>query len=163
MEKSVLAFGSNIGDRFKHIQMALQLLSREKTVKLRNISSIFESEPMYFKDQTPFMNGCVEVETLLTPSELLKLCKKIEYEELQRVKQFDNGPRTIDLDIVMFLNSAGEDIIVNEPDLNIPHPRMLERTFVLEPLCELIIPRSPSSCDSGTHCRPFKTVIRQTA
>lgn len=86
------------------------------------------------------MNGCVEVETLLTPSELLKLCKKIEYEELQRVKQFDNGPRTIDLDIVMFLNSAGEDIIVNEPDLNIPHPRMLERTFVLEPLCELISP-----------------------
>lgn len=139
-KRAFLAFGSNIGDRFKHIQMALQLLSREKTVKLRNISSIFESEPMYFKDQTPFMNGCVDVETLLTPSELLKLCKKIEYEELQRVKHFDNGPRTIDLDIVMFLNSAGEDIIVNEPDLNIPHPRMLERTFVLEPLCELISP-----------------------
>ncbi|EJS42065.1 fol1p [Saccharomyces arboricola H-6] len=139
-KRAFLAFGSNIGDRFKHIQMALKLLSREKTVKLLNISSVFESEPMYFKDQTPFMNGCVELKTLLTPRELLKICKKIEYEELQRVKHFDNGPRTIDLDIIMYLNSAGEDILVNEYDLNIPHPRMLERTFVLEPLCELISP-----------------------
>ncbi|CAI4049421.1 trifunctional dihydropteroate synthetase/dihydrohydroxymethylpterin pyrophosphokinase/dihydroneopterin aldolase FOL1 SKDI_14G0750 [Saccharomyces kudriavzevii IFO 1802] len=139
-KRAFLAFGSNIGDRFKHIQMALKLLSREKTVKLLNVSSIFESEPMYFRDQTAFMNGCVELKTLLTPGDLLKLCKKIEYEELQRVKHFDNGPRTIDLDIVMYLNSAEEDILINEPDLNIPHPRMLERTFVLEPLCELISP-----------------------
>ncbi|CAI4035868.1 hypothetical protein SMKI_14G0770 [Saccharomyces mikatae IFO 1815] len=139
-KKAFLAFGSNIGNRFEHIQTALKLLSREKTVRLLNISSIFESEPMYFKDQTPFMNGCIELETLLTPKELLKLCKKIEYEELQRVKHFDNGPRTIDLDIIMYLNSAGEDVLVNEPDLNIPHPRMLERAFVLEPLCELMSP-----------------------
>ncbi|CAI1668686.1 hypothetical protein SEUBUCD646_0N00780 [Saccharomyces eubayanus] len=136
-----LAFGSNIGDRLKHIQMALKLLSKEKTIRILNISSVFESEPMYFKDQSPFMNGCIELKTLLAPRELLKLCKKIEYEELQRIKHFDNGPRTIDLDIVMYLNSVGEDVLVNEADLNIPHPRMLERTFVLEPLCELISPR----------------------
>lgn len=135
-----LAFGSNIGDRLSYIEEALELLKKNSNVKIISLSSLFESEPMYFRDQSPFMNGCIEIRTLLSPNDLLKLCKYIEYNEMRRVKHFDNGPRCIDLDIIMFINSDGEHILLNEADLIIPHPRMLERTFVLEPLCELISP-----------------------
>lgn len=137
---SYLAFGSNIGDRLEYITTALDLLNKNPKVKVLNISSLFESEPMYFKDQSPFMNGCLEIKTLLSPQELLKFCKQIEYEELKRVKHFDNGPRCIDLDIILYLNSKGDHIMLNTENLIVPHPRMLERTFVLEPLCELIPP-----------------------
>lgn len=137
---SYLAFGSNIGDRLEYITLALDLLNVNPKVKVTNISSLFESEPMYFKDQNPFMNGCIEIKTQLSPHDLLKFCKQIEYEELKRVKHFDNGPRCIDLDIILYLNSNGDHIMLNTENLIVPHPRMLERTFVLEPLCELIPP-----------------------
>ncbi|AAS54019.2 AFR647Cp [Eremothecium gossypii ATCC 10895] len=133
-----LAFGSNIGDRFAHIERSLRLLAEDPKVKLLRSSSLFESEPMYFKEQSPFMNGVVEVQTRYSPHELLELCKRIEYEHLKRVKEFDNGPRSIDLDILLYQNANFEHVVLNSEDLVIPHPRMLERSFVLEPLCELL-------------------------
>lgn len=133
-----LAFGSNIGNRVKYILSAISLLDKNPKIKVLNTSSLFESEPMYFKDQNSFMNGCLQIKTQLNPNELLTVCKQIEYEELKRVKHFDNGPRCIDLDIILYLNSEGNHILVNTENLIIPHPRMLERTFVLEPLSELI-------------------------
>lgn len=138
--KAYLAFGSNIGDRMDYILQALTLLRSEPHVQVLNISSVFESEPMYFKDQSPFLNGCIEINTTLNPSDLLKLCKRIEYLDLKRTKDFENGPRSIDLDIILYFDANGDAIQVNKPDLIVPHPRMLERTFVLEPLCELISP-----------------------
>ncbi|CCK70728.1 trifunctional dihydropteroate synthetase/dihydrohydroxymethylpterin pyrophosphokinase/dihydroneopterin aldolase FOL1 KNAG_0F00590 [Huiozyma naganishii CBS 8797] len=151
--KAYLAFGSNIGDRLNFITTAFSLLQANPKVRLVNSSSLFESEPMYFKDQQPFMNGCVEIETTLDPQALLAFCKKIEYEEIKRVKHFDNGPRSIDLDIIMYSNSDGEHVLVNDQNLVIPHPRMLERTFVLEPLCELIAPEMlhPITAEPITH------------
>ncbi|EDO19077.1 hypothetical protein Kpol_2000p42 [Vanderwaltozyma polyspora DSM 70294] len=140
INSAFLAFGSNVGDRFANINNALSLLQQNEKVNIEKVSSLFESEPMYFKDQSPFMNGCIEITTQLTPHELLELCKKIEYDELKRIKHFDNGPRSIDLDIVMYINDKGEHILINDETLVVPHPRMLERTFVLEPLCELISP-----------------------
>lgn len=138
--KAYLAFGSNMGKRLQYIQTALKLLEEDEKVKITNVSSLFESEPMYFKDQTPFMNGAIEILTQLSPIELLRKCKEIEYEELKRVKLFDNGPRCIDLDIILYLNHLNEHILLNSENLIIPHARMLERSFVLEPLCELIPP-----------------------
>ncbi|KAG0668961.1 trifunctional dihydropteroate synthetase [Maudiozyma exigua] len=138
--KAYLAFGSNVGDRMDYILQALSLLKSESHVRVINISSVFESEPMYFKDQNPFLNGCIEISTTLIPTDLLKLCKRIEYLDLKRTKDFDNGPRSIDLDIILYFDANGNSIQVNESDLIVPHPRMLERTFVLEPLCELIPP-----------------------
>ena len=138
--KAYLAFGSNIGNRMDYILQALDLLRSEPHLEVLNISSVFESEPMYFKDQSPFLNGCIEISTTLNPNELLKLCKRIEYLDLKRMKDFDNGPRSIDLDIILYFDANGNAIQVNETDLIVPHPRMLERTFVLEPLCELIAP-----------------------
>lgn len=135
-----LAFGSNIGDRLQNVRTAIDLLNQRKAINVKSMSSLFESEPMYFKDQDPFLNGCLKIQTTLSPHELLKCCKEIEYEELKRVKKFDNGPRTIDLDIILFLNDIGEPVLVDDEILAIPHKRLLERSFVLEPLCELVPP-----------------------
>lgn len=135
-----VSFGSNVGDMLANIGSALELLSSTPQVKVTAVSSLFQSEPMYFKDQNPFLNGCIELQTQLTPRDLLKLCKDIEYKELKRVKHFDNGPRSIDLDIILYINGDGRDVLVNDKDLIIPHPKMLERTFVLEPLCEIVPP-----------------------
>lgn len=123
-----VAFGSNVGDRVSNIQCAIDFLTSEPDVEVTRVSSIFESEPMYFQNQRLFLNGCIEIKTGLTPSELLKLCKKIEYEELKRVKEFDNGPRSIDLDIVLFKNGDGEHVVKTTDDLIIPHPRLIERS-----------------------------------
>lgn len=138
MNVAYLAFGSNVGDRTSNIQCAIDSLNAHKDLHVTKVSSIFESEPMYFQNQRLFLNGCIEVKTLLSPQELLKLCKKIEYEELKRVKEFDNGPRSIDLDIVLYKTEDGANVVLTTDGLIIPHPRLLERSFVLEPLCELI-------------------------
>ncbi|GMM58845.1 trifunctional dihydropteroate synthetase/dihydrohydroxymethylpterin pyrophosphokinase/dihydroneopterin aldolase [Maudiozyma humilis] len=138
-----LAFGSNVGDRLSYIRKALDLLNDTANITVTAVSSLFESEPMYFKDQRPFLNGCIRVTTTLTPPELLTLCKRIEYTDLQRTKDFDNGPRCIDLDIILYTDAQGTPAVCNTPDLTVPHPRMLERTFVLEPLCELLPPTAP--------------------
>ncbi|QLQ78774.1 hypothetical protein HG537_0B01230 [Torulaspora globosa] len=135
-----LAFGSNVGDRLQNIRTAIELLNQRESIKVKSTSSLFESEPMYFKDQESFLNGCLKIQTSLSPHKLLECCKEIEYDELKRVKKFDNGPRTIDLDIILFLNKAGEPVLIDDEKLTIPHKRLLERSFVLEPLCELVPP-----------------------
>lgn len=141
-KEAILAFGSNIGDRFGNILNAFELLKGTDAVEITSTSSLFESEPMYFKNQQPFLNGCIKINTKLSPDELLQLCKKIEYEDMARVKLFENGPRTIDLDILMYFDSDGKDILMNSETLTLPHPRILERGFVLSPLCELIGPNT---------------------
>ncbi|QPG77074.1 hypothetical protein FOA43_004472 [Brettanomyces nanus] len=131
---SYLAFGTNQGNQVNNINRALKALE-EKDIHILATSSLYRSKPMYFLDQADFLNGCVKVSTTLSPDLLLKRLKEIEYNVLKRVKKFDNGPRTIDLDIILY-----DSIILNSPKLNIPHIRMLERTFVMLPLCELVPP-----------------------
>lgn len=129
-----IAFGSNYGDQFKNINEALEKLE-EEGFKLESTSSIYESKPMYVLDQPNFYNGVIRGKTSLKPYELLALLKKIEYQDLQRVKLMDNGPRSIDLDILLY-----DNLIMNEQDLKIPHISMIDRTFVMAPLCELLGP-----------------------
>ena len=129
-----IAFGSNQEDRLSNIKSALEHLS-SKGVKIVNTSTLYESKPMYHLDQPSFVNGVVKVFTTLSPQNLLATLKDIEYKELQRVNHVAYGPRTIDLDILLY-----DNLILNEPDLNIPHIRLIERSFVLVPLCELINP-----------------------
>ena len=136
-----IAFGSNVGDRLLYIEQALRILAPvHGDDHPITTSSLFESEPMYFKDQRPFLNGCIKMSTTLSPTALLALCKDIEYKELKRTKEFENGPRSIDLDIILYYDHSGNPVVMDTPALTIPHPRMLERTFVLEPLCELLPP-----------------------
>lgn len=129
-----LAFGTNQGNQLQNINNALKALEAKK-IHIIATSSLYRSKPMYYLEQADFFNGCLKVSTDLTPEELLKELKDIEYNILHRVKKFANGPRSIDLDIILY-----DNLIVNTPDLNIPHIRMLERTFVMLPLCELVPP-----------------------
>uniref|UniRef100_A0A0L0NQ50 Pterin-binding domain-containing protein n=1 Tax=Candidozyma auris TaxID=498019 RepID=A0A0L0NQ50_CANAR len=131
-----IAFGSNEGNQLDNISKALALLELHPSISIQSTSSLYVLKPMYHTDQADFYNGVVRVQCEnMSPHELLKLIKDIEYTHLKRFKEFDNGPRTIDLDIVLFGNRT-----LNTPDLVVPHKLMLERTFVLQPLCELVPP-----------------------
>jgi 2-amino-4-hydroxy-6-hydroxymethyldihydropteridine diphosphokinase len=124
-----LSAGSNIGDRKQHLEMALTFLG--KRAKIGKVSSFFETEPVGYRDQPWFLNLAIEIETLMNPSELLCLCQEIET-SCGRIRTFPNAPRTLDLDILIF-----DDVILNEKDLVLPHPRLPERRFVLEPLAQI--------------------------
>lgn len=135
LHTAYIAFGSNQGNQLTNINRAIELL---KTYDIETVatSSLYISKPMYFKNQDDFYNGVLRVQFhQKSPHELLKVLKEIEYDHINRVKEFDNGPRSIDLDILLY-----DGISINTPDLTIPHKSMLERTFVLQPLCEVIPP-----------------------
>jgi 2-amino-4-hydroxy-6-hydroxymethyldihydropteridine diphosphokinase len=125
-----IGIGSNLGDRHNNCLKAITLLEAEG-VKVLKRSSLRETEPWGVKEQPRFMNMAVEAETDMTPRELLSLLKKIE-DQMGRTRTVRWGPRTIDLDILFY-----GDMIIREPDLEIPHPLMHARDFVLEPLQEI--------------------------
>lgn len=127
-----LALGSNLGDRNWHLSEAVARLRAHDRIRVRRIAPIYETEPMYVTEQPEFLNTCAEVETTLDPHGLLGALLDIE-EEMGRERQLANGPRTIDIDILFY-----EREILDERGLTIPHPAMLERDFVLEPLADLI-------------------------
>lgn len=125
-----LSLGSNLGDREAYLKKAIMLL-KQAGVKILKESSVYETEPMYYENQNKFLNQVIKVETELSPFELLKLIGRIE-KELKRERLIPKGPRTIDIDILLW-----EDKIVESEELKIPHPLMLERDFVLKPLLEI--------------------------
>jgi 2-amino-4-hydroxy-6-hydroxymethyldihydropteridine diphosphokinase len=125
-----LSLGSNLGDRAAHIESALARLA-EENVRIVKRSSFYETEPVEFLAQGWFLNIAVEAETELMPRQLLRVIRQIE-RELGRKRIVRSGPRTIDIDILLFGTS-----IVNAADLEIPHPRMTERRFVLVPMAEI--------------------------
>jgi len=125
-----LALGSNIGDREANLRAAIEHISAAG-IPVRRESPIYETEPVGSKDQRWFLNMVVQAETALFPSQLLTRTGKIEL-ALGRVRTVPNGPRTIDIDILLY-GSA----VVRTPRLEIPHPRMQERRFVLAPLADL--------------------------
>ncbi|MBA4383536.1 MAG: 2-amino-4-hydroxy-6-hydroxymethyldihydropteridine diphosphokinase [Anaerolinea sp.] len=124
-----LALGSNLGDRCANLHQAVKELSKQVTIN--KTSSIYETPPWGFIEQPVFLNQVIRGKTTLNPHELLTFIKGIE-QEMGRIKNFINGPRLIDIDILLF----GSQIITTA-DLVIPHPRMLERGFVLLPLAEI--------------------------
>lgn len=130
MANAFIGIGSNIGDRRGNCLKAVTLLEQHGQTLLKS-SSLYETEPWGVKDQPRFINMVVELETELSPSGLLSLLKKIE-KDMGRVYSGRWGPRLIDLDILLY-----EELIVDEEELRIPHPRMHERVFVLEPLAEI--------------------------
>lgn len=125
-----LALGSNVGDREAELRAAIRKIN-SLDLKVTRISSVYETAAMYREDQPPFLNAVVEAETTLFPMRLLLRVANIE-RDMGRRRVMPNGPRNIDIDILLF-NQA----VVNTPQLQIPHPRLAERRFVLEPLAEL--------------------------
>jgi 2-amino-4-hydroxy-6-hydroxymethyldihydropteridine diphosphokinase len=137
-----LAVGSNLGDRYKNIHHALNWLSMNDTVRLVRTSYLYETKPMYIENQSAFLNGAVEIETDLEPLQLLQNIKHVEAQSGRVFTTVRNGPRPVDLDILLFasIGSVGkteEQIIINTDELTIPHPRISERLFVLIPLIDL--------------------------
>jgi 2-amino-4-hydroxy-6-hydroxymethyldihydropteridine diphosphokinase len=124
-----LSLGSNIGDRVKNLGRALELL--EDAVQIQRVSSVWETEPWGLSDQPWFLNIVCRGETDLSPHQLIGLIEKIE-RQLGRRRTIRYGPRTIDIDILLY-----NERIVRDPGLEIPHPRLAERAFVLFPLSEV--------------------------
>ncbi len=129
MVEAYIAIGSNVGDRESNIKKAFECLKQK--MEIIKSSSLYETKPMYIENQGWFLNCVAKVETELPPRELLKFLKRTE-QELGRKPVERNGPRIIDLDIIFY----GKQII-NEIDLQVPHPKIEERAFVLVPLVEI--------------------------
>ena len=124
-----LSLGSNLGDRETYLREAIRRL--QSAGRVHSISSLYETEPVEFTDQAWFLNCAVALETSSTPTQLIQQLLEIE-RVMGRQRLQKKGPRTIDLDILLF-----EDEVVNTFGLTIPHPAMRYRRFVLEPLAEI--------------------------
>ncbi|MSU75475.1 MAG: 2-amino-4-hydroxy-6-hydroxymethyldihydropteridine diphosphokinase [Candidatus Magasanikbacteria bacterium] len=124
-----LGLGSNIGDTKKNLHAAITAL--EKLGSISKISSLYKTEPVGFIDQPWFLNEVIELITTLSPEELLKKTQEIE-NSLGRERIIHWGPRTLDIDILLY-----DNVVLETPTLTIPHSRMHERRFVLEPLAEI--------------------------
>jgi 2-amino-4-hydroxy-6-hydroxymethyldihydropteridine diphosphokinase len=124
-----LSLGSNLGDRETHLREAIQRL--QSVGPVQSISSFYETQPVEFTDQPWFLNCAVALETSSTPAQLMQQLLEIE-RAMGRQRLQKKGPRTIDLDILLF-----GDVVVNTTELAIPHPAMQHRRFVLKPLAEI--------------------------
>lgn len=142
--RAFLALGSNLGDRERHLDRAIHALP-----DLVRVSSLYETDPVGGPDQGAYLNAVVELVTELVPRQLLELGQRLEA-EAGRVRVEHWGPRTLDVDVLLVGN-----LVVDESDLQVPHPRMWERAFVLIPLAEVapdLVPEPP--VDPGV--RPFR-------
>jgi 2-amino-4-hydroxy-6-hydroxymethyldihydropteridine diphosphokinase len=132
MPLAYIGLGANLGERDATIRRAVSLLSAAEGVALRRLSTLRETEPVGVVDQPRFLNGAVEIETTLGPRDLLALLLAIERELGRERSGMRWGPRTIDLDLLLYGNQE-----IAERGLRVPHPHLHERRFVLEPLAEL--------------------------
>ncbi|MFI5057796.1 MAG: 2-amino-4-hydroxy-6-hydroxymethyldihydropteridine diphosphokinase [Candidatus Acidiferrales bacterium] len=142
MQIIYLSLGSNVGDRKANLRGAIAALEGAG-VRVRRVSSLYETEPVDFLEQPWFLNCVVEAETELEPLALLRALREIE-SRMGSKKLIAKGPRLLDMDILLY----GEETI-DTPELQVPHPRMMHRRFVLEPLAE-IAPELRHSSWSGT-------------
>jgi 2-amino-4-hydroxy-6-hydroxymethyldihydropteridine diphosphokinase len=130
--RAYVGLGANLGPREATVLRAVDLLAAEPGIEMLELSSLSETEPVGVTDQPAFVNGALALETELPPRELLDALLRVE-RELGRVRSGERwGPRTIDLDLLLYA-----DEVVDEPGLTVPHPRLHERRFALEPLAEL--------------------------
>lgn len=134
-----IGLGSNLGDKEANIKKALELLRKTPGIQVKKVASLYKTAPLYMTRQDWFLNTVVEIETTLTSRQLLTQLKDIE-KKLERKPTVRWGPRTIDLDILLY----GCDRVKCD-DLVIPHPRMTERAFVMVPLAEI----APNICIPG--------------
>jgi 2-amino-4-hydroxy-6-hydroxymethyldihydropteridine diphosphokinase len=128
MQRAYLALGSNIGDRLANLQHAVDGLAHAGSIRVAAVSRVYETAPVGGPAQDEYLNAVVAIETDLQPRDVLRVAHRLE-NEAGRVRQERWGPRTLDVDVLLY-----DDVQMNDPDLVIPHPRMWERGFVLAPL-----------------------------
>ena len=127
-----ISAGSNMGDKLLHCRNGIASLARSETVILLAQSPFYITEPLDYRDQDWFVNAVVKIETSFDPFQLMGVLKAIERETGRKGEGIKFGPRILDLDIVLF-----DDVILSSPELEIPHPRMHKRRFVLQPICDI--------------------------
>ena len=129
-----LGLGSNLGDRLELLQQAVNSLNDDARISVQAVSSIYETEPVGGPDQGPYLNMAVRAATVHTPAALLAACHRVEA-ELGRTRDVRWGPRTIDIDVLLYADNR----VVDTPDLQVPHPRLTERAFALIPTIEVAV------------------------
>lgn len=132
LSTAYLSIGSNKGEKKENLNQAIERLASHDMISVIDVSSFYKTQPQNFKDQDWFVNAAVKVETSAEPMALLEILKQIEVSLDKEGKAFRFGPRKIDLDIVYF-----EERVLKTDRLEIPHPRMHERCFVLRPMCDI--------------------------
>ena len=139
MTEAILSLGSNLGDRLLFLQSAIKKIGEIAGVELIEVSSFYETKPWGVSEQqNRYLNCCLKIKTELDPFSLLESCLKVE-SDLGRTRPYKFAPRTVDIDIIAYGN-----LVVNEENLIIPHPRFKQRAFVLIPMEEL--------CPNGSFC-----------
>lgn len=150
MATAYIGLGANLGDRMTTLRMAIQRL--ETLGRIAAVSSLYETEPVGYLEQPSFLNAVVALDTALAPANLMGRLLGIE-RDLGRARSFPNAPRTLDLDLLMV-----DDVILDTPELTLPHPRLHERVFVLVPLAEIapefVHPRIGKSVQELSHTLP---------
>ena len=131
MTSAFLGLGSNVGDRLANLQSAVRLLDAEAEIAVVASSRVWETDPIGGPPQPDYLNAVVEVRTALHHAALLAACHRVEA-ALGRVREVEWGPRTIDIDVLLF-----DDLSIDVQGLRVPHPRLTERAFVVLPLLEL--------------------------
>lgn len=131
MNRCFLGMGSNIGDRYKYLEQGITLLNDHPSIHLNNKSSVYETEPYGYIQQSNFLNMVIEIETNLTPEDLLKYIHVVE-KKLDRERKIHWGPRTIDIDILLYENQ-----VIRTEELQVPHLYLTKRLFALLPLSDL--------------------------
>lgn len=129
--RAYIGMGSNIGDRMEYINQAIERIEEQEDTKVMDVSNLIETKPYGGVEQDDFLNGCIAVDTLKEPMELLDFLMDVE-RLAGRKRTIHWGPRTLDLDILLY-----DDLVMSERDLTIPHKEMHKRMFVLEPLAEI--------------------------
>lgn len=131
-QTAYIGLGSNIGDREAMLAGAIRLLEEHSLIRVAALSPIYETEPVGYLEQPAFLNMAARLETGLPPEKLLAYMLETEL-HLERKREIRWGPRTIDIDLLLY-----GDTVLETPDLTLPHPRMLERAFVLVPLSDVL-------------------------
>lgn len=131
VNRSFIGLGSNLDDRLAYINKGIELLESGNKCSIRNVSSIYETKPYGYIEQNNFLNCVTEISTSLSLQELLNLTKNIEA-QIGRIKREKWGPREVDLDILFY-----NDLIYSDEKITVPHRDVLNRDFVLIPLCEI--------------------------
>lgn len=139
--KAYIAIGSNMGDREQYLRQGVEALEQCPDIRVKKVSDWIETEPYGVVDQDRFLNGCMEIETLLPPEELLTFLQKVELDN-ERVRDLRWGPRTLDLDMIFYDNE-----IIDTDRLKVPHVDMHNRDFVLVPLKQI----APNYCHPVLH------------
>lgn len=159
ISKVYIALGANLGDRAANLELAVEHISKLPGTRISAISKVYETDPVGYTEQGRFLNMVIEINTSIEPLILLRELLNIE-KLLKRTRDIHWGPRTIDIDILLY-----GDREINLPDLIIPHPRMFERAFVLVPLRDVYPEREIkgrdideliSKCDDKEGIRPFR-------